>query len=1318
MKKNKLLILSASCALGLSLVGAGVGIALSEKANTDAPSSTVFDDVLGEDAIGQKVKLGVGTETSDVTPEIETNIGVLAVDGEIAGTKDVRVYFRLNSISGIQTASLTRSVETAAGEVVKEASTLDVDYVYSSINGAEEATWLDMAAEEPTVIAADELPAAPYYLVYTLKNIPADHWFDHVNVVAKLNGTEASPTQEFTYNVYGAIGDISTGVTFSPRTDSGHEGEYYVKGNGAAEAIVPEYHCEYVGAIATKLGKVTCVGDPTSSTGGFENKSSLVSLSLPDTIDTFNRWSFDDASGLTELTLPRDLDHIMSSSFNNMSSLKTIEYEAIDLSTVDDTFDNDDLTVNVSSAVESLPNQLITGEAQLVNYEGTTAEWEALKTDENASNGLFIDNVICSDTITHTVTFHLGEGAIGDLTGDLDYTVIDGKLAQDPGDALLSGMAFKGWFLDETGETPWNLETPVTADLDVYAVYEEFGAGASASNPITLTTGETYTENLVPGYEKVYLTYTHPADAEADWRYLYVDESACEESEVSTVTASNLQLAIDVYKGSFEGEKEELGSNDYVSDSAVKPIGTDGDIRFLAEPGQTYSFVIDPYTNDYYPDRVYYGSLVMKFLDFDHDSIESAGQLVYGETATVRRDDYTGSVQSPSTVFGYTPTETKSIALNIGRTNYTWAEVEVFDITNVENPTTITSDRGSSDSTVILNLEATHHYVFVVDLNGATSDTDYVTLKLDAIPAGADISNPIAMNIGEEITVESINSQYSFYSFTLEEAADLAFTLDGGSSSYAKYFKVYDNTGEQVATATETGVSSGYYGDTTYGGELLERLHLEAGSYVVEVGYSRSLSSYTSFTFRTDTVQDGDYIGRPKAVDFEIGSSFDLTSRVDGFYYSFTSTTASNYLKIDLPADIENLVIELVDTDGSVIKTALTGGSLGFKVDVGSTYLLKVSGVDQDVTVTTSFVDTFEDGSARDTALTIDETGIINLDHLCGLDSANYWFKFTPSESGTYVLFSKNPNADTRFEGVYEGDSDVALDYEGNDDDDRNEHPQTQYRYDFAVEVQLEAGKTYYMETYLYTSYAEAMSVGYAKLEPGSTIGAAIASSFLGSDSVTLTGDATGTFYSDTAESDGYYTFPVLPEGGPTAVEIYVNGTLEASLLAEGETFVEVAANDVVVAKVVGGSIQLSAVYSLTVENGDSAANAFGINLGNNDLTSYQTGSTQYTVWFKFTVEASGTYRIYSQSINGSASGGLDPDFKGIWSDPSATDSGPSLCKANYDDENEHEATIYRRDFYVEVQLEAGVTYYMSLRIPALSSLYQLHVNIELLPAA
>lgn len=1300
MKKNKILIISASCALGLSLVGAGVGAVLSQKSSAEVPSDTVLDDSLGDDAIGHRVKLGLDDTASDVTPEIDSVVGVRAVDGTKAGAKDVRVYFRLNTIAKVKSATITRSVATAEGEIVKGSLDYNVEYAYSSVTGADQIAWVDTDNSNPV----SDVTASPYYLVYTLKNIPEENWLDHVTVQAAISYGDSTPSVTAVYNVFGVLGDLAKGVNIEPIT--GEEGRYkaYASSEIITEAVVPEHIFGYSGFLASEIGTVVALDGPDG--GAFEGCSELVSIELPDTIESFDMSCFEECSSLTSVIFPRDLVTLSSWLLEGCDSLKTIYYEAMNLSNDLNIVFTAGLEVYVAASVESLPVRFFyNADPLVVHFGGTEAEWTALKTTDNNDNGFFIENVICSDTVAHTVTFHLGEGTIGDLTGDVDYTVIDGKLAADPGDALLLGMAFKGWYMDQAGETPWNPETPVTGDLDIYAVYEEFGPGASEGNPITLTTGETYTENLVPGYEKVYLTYTHPADAEADWRYLYVDESACEESEVSTVTASNLDVAIDVYKGSFEGEKEELGSNDYVSDSAVKPIGTDGDIRFLAEPGQTYCFVIDPYSNDYYEDRVYYGSLVMKFLDFDHDSIESAGQLVYGETATVRRDDYTRSVQSPSTVFGYTPTETKSIALNIGRNNYTWAEVEVFDITNVENPTTITSDRGSSDSTVILNFEATHHYVFVVDLNGATSDTDYVTLKLDAIPAGADISNPIAMNIGEEITVESINSQYSFYSFTLEEAADLAFTLDGGSSSYAKYFKVYDNTGEQVATATETGVSSGYYGGTTYGGELLERFHLEAGSYVVEVGYSSSSYSYTSFTFRTDTVQDGDYIGRPKVIDFESDTSFDLTSRVDGFYYSFTPTSASNYLKIVLP-DVEDLAIELVDADGEAIKSALAGGVLGFKVELGTTYLLKVSGVDQEVAVTTSFVDNFEDGLGRDTAFTIDESGSINLDSICGSSGDYYWFKFTPTESGTYVLYSNNPDGDTRFEGVYEGDSDVALDYAGNADDDRHEHPQTQHNYDFAVEVALESGKTYYMKARLNPASKTALSVGYDLLTPGSTIASALESSFLGSTSVTLTGDDTGTFYSDVAESDGYYTFPTLPSDGTVSVAVYLNGTKKTDLSPTVEVYLKVSAGDVVVVQVIGDSIDLSATYSETVQDGSSRANA--VELPSDGRLPYTyTGSTNRSYWIKFTVPADGEYVFYSVTNNSSTIYAFDPYVKNIYEGDSTT----ALISGKNDDPYAGHGNAY--DSHVIVELKAGVTYYAEVQMPGPNGDYAVEYILE-----
>ena len=1299
MKKNKILIISASCALGLSLVGAGVGAVLSQKSSAEVPSDTVLDDSLGDDAIGHRVKLGLDDTASDVTPEIDSVVGVRAVDGTKAGAKDVRVYFRLNTIAKVKSATITRSVATAEGEIVKESLDYNVEYAYSSVTGADQIAWVDTDNSNPV----SDVTASPYYLVYTLKNIPEENWLDHVTVQAAISYGDSTPSVTAVYNVFGVLGDLAKGVNIEPIT--GEEGRYkaYASSEIITEAVVPEHIFGYSGFLASEIGTVVALDGPDG--GAFEGCSELVSVELPDTIESFDMYCFEGCSSLTSVTLPRDLVELGNGLLNGCDSLKTIYYQAMNLSNDSNIVFTAGLEVYVAASVKSLPVRFFyNADPLVVHFGGTEAEWTALKTTDNNDNGFFIENVICSDTVTHTVTFHLGKGPIGDLTGDVDYTIIHCKLAADPGYALLLGMAFKGWYMDQAGETPWNPETPVTGDLDIYAVYEEFGPGTSASNPITLTTGEAYTKNLVPGYEKVYLTYTHPADAEADWRYLYVDESACEESEVSTVTASNLDVAIDVYKGSFEGEKEELGSNDYVSDSAVKPIGTDGDIRFLAEPGQTYCFVIDPYTNDYYPDRVYYGSLAMKFLDFEEDSIEAAGQLVYGETSTVRRDDYTRSVMTPATVKAYTPTETKAVALNIGHTNGTYADVEVYDITDPANPSSLGSDWGTSDSTMILNLEANHRYILVVDLNGATSDTNYVTLTIGEIPAGADISNPIAMTIGTPVTVNSINSEYSYYSLTLDEAADLAFTLNEGSSSYAKYFKVYDSTGEQVATATETGVQSGWGWDTTttYGGELLERLHLEAGSYVVEVGYTSSLYSYTGFTFQVDYVQDGDYIGRPGIANLIEGTN-NLRSTKDGYYYSYSPSADMDgkYLVIELP-DLEGLVIDVVDADDEVIKTVSAGGQVGVKLTQGTNVIFVLRGIDNDtVSVNAQFVDTYQDGLTEDTAYTLDNAGIF-----ASSDGGDgFIFTFSVEETGDYVFYSNTPR-DLDLNRLYtiEGGN---VDYEGFDNDN-GQHSQTGNEDDFAAEVNLVAGTVYYARIAGYGGTdgmsADQFSIGLDKIIPGSLLSSPIDNEFLGKDATTLSGGEIATYYRDTMDQDGWYTIKIDDTSSGT-LTVYSGTTVLAKLMAGDSYFLEAEANSTVTVKV-EGEISFSSIYSTTVQNGSSRANA--VELPSDGRLPYTyTGSTQSSYWIKFTVPTDGKYVFYSETNKDSTAYAFDPYVKYIYEGDSAT----ALVKGSHDDPYEGHGNSY--DSHVIVELKAGVTYYAEVQMPGPYNDYAVEYILE-----
>lgn len=1313
MKKNKILIISASCALGLSLVGAGVGAVLSQKSSAEVPSDTVLDDSLGDDAIGHRVKLGLDDTASDVTPEIDSVVGVRAVDGTKAGAKDVRVYFRLNTIAKVKSATITRSVATAEGEIVKESLDYNVEYAYSSVTGADQIAWVDTDNSNPV----SDVTASPYYLVYTLKNIPEENWLDHVTVQAAISYGDSTPSVTAVYNVFGVLGDLAKGVNIEPIT--GEEGRYkaYASSEIITEAVVPEHIFGYSGFLASEIGTVVALDGPEG--GAFEGCSELVSVELPDTIESFDMSCFEDCSSLTSVTLPRDLVALSNWLLDGCDSLKTIYYQAMNLSNDSNIVFTAGLEVYVAASVESLPVRFFyNADPLVVHFGGTEAEWTALKTTDNNDNGFFIENVICSDTVVHTVTFHIGEGVVNGLTGDYVVSVKSGLTVEELGNASMDGKIFAGWFTDEAGETEWDPTQSVTSDLDVYAIYEDIPAGYSADDPMVLTNEtKSLSYEIFPGHETVYFSYTHPSDALAGYHYLAVNEDVSvknpEYDDGVHSAATYLSPRFKVYKGSVSDENlVSINENEDFLARSVADLISENAVRVYCQPGETYILVAEPYdtTSNYR----WYGTFGLEWFTLPNDNPYTAAALTLNQPGTIVSQYYNlydRAVRNAYSWLKYSETQDRLATIKFDYVSgHKYANsAMVVDLTTGEVVADSDTINLSPSGLVTLQLEANHDYGFGMIFNDAS--VEYSITVGDVVP-GSDARSPIAYTIGTDLEVTPANGRNVYYSFSLEESTSIAVSLAGGSDSEAKYFVIKSAAGDVVGEYEEKGSGSGW--SVSYGSSSLTRFALEAGDYLIEVGYTDGDTE--AFGFNIAIVQDGDYIGRPKAIDFESGTSFNLTARTDGFFYSFTPKTATNYLKIVLP-EVEGLTVELVDAEGATIKTAFSGGSLGFKVETGSVYLLKVSGVEQEVTVTTSFVDTYEDGLARDTALTIDETGIINLDHLCGLDSASYWFKFTPSESGTYVLFSRNPDADTRFEGVYEGDSDVALEYEGNGDDDYNEHPQTQYRFDFAVEVQLEAGKTYYMKARLNTSSAEAMSVGYDLLTLGSTIGMAIESSFLETGGINLTGDDTGTFYSDVAEVAGYYTFPALTDGGASSVVIYVNGT-EKATLSEAEVYLKVEAGDVVVAKVIGGAVNLSAVYSETVENGDSAPNAISIASGINDMTIYQTDSIQNPIWFKFTVATSGTYRIYSQSVNGSANSGVDSKINGLWADPADTTSGSSLCEANDDDSNEHDVTIYKWDFYVEVTLEAGVTYYASLKLPIASSIYGLNVVIELLPTA
>lgn len=1326
MKKNKLLIISAASCLGLSLIGAGVGLALQK---APAKGTEVFQDAtLPEDAIGARVKLGVDDGATDITatPAIDAKLGLLVKDGETAGTKDVRIYAKLNTVAGVTSAYITRKVTAQDGTEVKAEKTMAVGYAYSSLKGNPKIKWYDTTGEAPEL---DEAATAdsPYYIVYTLKDIPEDHLLDLLEVQVGVEAGATNSSAIITCNAVGIEGDQAVNCKFIALTAEGYEGEYgaYKHTDLTGPVVIPENYYTYAGPVATFMGKVTALSekaDLTGSNGAFEYFSSITSLTLPDTIKFFDSYCLSGCIALTELTLPRDLVTVSTSALR-ASGLKTINYDAINLTTVSSFFEQSDLVFNVSADVESLPNSLVSaaGSVKQVNYAGTTAEWEALKTTENADNGLFIDNVICSDTVVHTVTWHIGDGAIGELTGDYESTVIGGKTAEAPGNPKLTGKRFKGWYLDPEGTTPWDPEAAVNDDLDIYAIYEDFGPGVSAENPYALTTTGQMSFEMVEGFDKVYMTYTHPADATEDWRYLYVDDDLSEASDDSPTKW--LYTKISIYEGTFDEANliADVGEDTLDDDSTVQEVGNDGGIRFKAEPGKTYCLLVDPLGDTTYYDA-WYGNLVVKFADHDNDNPATCQTIAKGNEVEVRQDNYDSA--SPAVLYKYEAGTSQSLALTVGRTNYCWSDVTIYDVTDPANVTSVGDNRGTSDSTIILDAEAGHTYIFAVSFNDPTSDEEHTTLLIGDAPAGSTMGNPAPITLGEAVTTSLLNGHSEYRTVTVE-GGDYAFLLEGGTDSYAKYFVVYDAEGtEVIAKTVEEGTSSGWYG-STYGGELLSRSHLAAGTYTIEIGYNTTSSTSTMFQFTMSQVADGDYIGRPLAVDMEASATGTYPAKADGFFLTYTPTAAADgkYLVVTLAEGNASAELHFVDAEGNELLSTAMGGKVGTKLTAGEAVYLKIDGADGDVTLTWTLQDSYEDGQTRDTAYDLSDgiadTGEANIDYLLAQDAGTYWFKFTVSETGTYTVYSKSTNIDMSLRGVYAEGSEEKLDMVG-DDDDGGAHSYTTYRYDFAWEMQLEAGVTYYAQAYIgwHSADSTGLYLGAKLAAPGELVSLAIETDWLTGQPVALAGSEAGIHYKDVAEADGYYTIS-LDEAATGSAKVLLNGTEKLTLAPGDEQFVKVATGDELIVKVVGeGEQTITAVYSTSVADGTSAANAYSVVEGENDITSLQDSSQRDGVWFKFTASTTGLYKIYSNSINGSADYGLDAKIYGVYDSSEATATALSLVdsQGTDDDRNRHPETIYKYDFYVTVNLTAGTTYYLKLKIPAASKTYGLSLNIE--PAA
>lgn len=1128
MKKKTLLIVSTSFALGVGVIGSGVGVLLHQKAS--APG-VMEDTTLPSDEIGARVRLGaegdVATDPTVAAPNFVSTLGYRLIDEE-SGAKSIRVYAVLDGYKGLNGASVTRKVEDSTGASVMKEKTIEFGYVYSSIKDAESVIWDDALPTETDT-------TKNYFVVFTLKNIPEAHWLDKLSVTFAVDNGAIVKSAEALANVKGLMEkEVGVGVKLA-KAENGVI--FAMKSHGAiTEAVVPENYYTYEGHVATFVGKVTRLGDPDDNmNGAFENCLSLTSVTLPDTITEMGGWTFGSTSKLTAVRLPRDLANIYSSCWGGTyspSSIKNIDWDAtnfVNEKAVTLYADLDEVVI--SGNVKSLPNKFLDSRSTLkkVTYKGTIAQWETLKTEANKDNGLFIDNVFATDNVC-SVTYHLPEGVtLNGKSGEVKANFIKNKVA-DFGIALKDGMKFDGWYTDSALSSLLDTTAPVTTDLNLYPKFVEFGPGISEAKPIVLgDENKTLTETLVPGYEEVYLKYTAPADAVAGWRYVRINEKASTTNADMSVGVSELgDQKVSFYKDSISDENAiaESTSTSPTDTAKVQRIGgDDGYKRVWVEPGQTYVIVADAYSGSN-QDNHWYGDLVIEWIKGENDAVNTALGLAFGQEYEFRP----AYKRQPLPMYKYTPTASKNVAMYLTSHGGLSGNLYCYEVIDggLKSMTSVYSYSGISSKQI--SLEANHTYVFYFETTDVASEDKYFSFSVDNLPAGAELANPVAYEIGTEVTVSKVASQDVFYSFTLDAEQTIRITIEDGSSSLAKYLKVLSTDGTELADAgseTPDIEDDGWgYGDTTeyYGrNPLALSTKLSAGTYIIKTGYT-SGSSFTKFKMTSKIMLPGDSVGDPLTAEVNAEGVTTLAAVADGKFYKVTAAQAG-YMQFDV-ASANGGKLYLVDSTGKVISSAANGQFFYSTVKVGDVVLLKAADAADTLTVTITYPSEIHDGKTRETAFTLDFSGKETVDITSATGSSRVdavFYKLTVATNGVYRIYSQSEGVDVDVNGVYEGSATTKLSGTYTNDDRGSHTPYTSSTNDFYSEVALEAGKVYYLSVKLYSNPSNLkVLLGMSKLKAGDTLKDPLTSSWSG-NSMVISGISGVKYYSFTETEGGSY---------------------------------------------------------------------------------------------------------------------------------------------------------------------------------------------------
>lgn len=295
--------------------------------------------------------------------------------------------------------------------------------------------------------------------------------------------------------VQGAANEQLFDFAFTPDNTAVIVNNYKCKGTAADVTIPSRYKGKPVTAInnaAFPNSAVTSVTIPDSITSipdaAFVNCSKLTNISIPNSVTYIGFSAFSSCTSLKSITLPSSLSTIGNSAFAGCPSSMTVTYpgsktqwDAIFKGSNNDVLENHlicamlEATFNPDNG-KSISTQTIdrggkfTRPAAPSKENHTFAGWyngdEKFDFDADTTNAPNVLELVAKwDINQYTVKFVSEHGSFADQTIEHGKPIGTGKPTIPP----VEGFTFDGWYTDDTYDTEFDFNTPITHDTKVYA---------------------------------------------------------------------------------------------------------------------------------------------------------------------------------------------------------------------------------------------------------------------------------------------------------------------------------------------------------------------------------------------------------------------------------------------------------------------------------------------------------------------------------------------------------------------------------------------------------------------------------------------------------------------------------------------------------------------------------------------------------------------------------------------------------------------------------------------------------------------------------